>query len=80
MVQPNRHGQYLGFLVVDALRRCSSIEQRAQPLRAETDIDLVDAHLNPFDQGSEDSTLACHWQLGPVLTDLCSPRGKPVLR
>ena len=31
------------------------------------DVDLVDLHLDPFDQGSEDRTLACHRQLGPAL-------------
>jgi hypothetical protein len=61
------------------LRCCSSIEERAEPRRAETDVDLVDAYLDPFDQASEDSTLACHWQLGPALTDLCGPRDKPLL-
>jgi hypothetical protein len=38
-----------------------------------------DAHLDRFDQGSEDNALACHWQLGPALTDLCGPRDKPLL-
>ena len=28
-------------------------------------VDLVDLHLDPRDHGSEDRTLACHWQLGP---------------
>jgi len=55
------------------------IEWRAQPRRAETDVDLVDAHLDPFDQGSEDSTLAGHGQLGPVLADVCGARDKPLL-
>jgi hypothetical protein len=45
----------------------------------ETDVDPVDAHLDPVDQGSEDSTLACHGQLGPVLADICGPRDKPLL-
>jgi hypothetical protein len=31
---------------------------RAQPRPAETDVDLIGAHLDPVDQGSEDSTLA----------------------
>ena len=30
-------------------------------------------------RGSEDNALACHWQLGPALTDLCGPRDKPLL-
>ena len=55
------------------------IEWRAQPRRAETDVDLVDAHLDPFDQGSEDSMLACHGQLGPVLADVCGARDKSLL-
>ena len=76
--QPYRHGQKLGFA---ALRRCSSyIEQCAQPRRAETDVDLGDPHLDPFDQGGEDSTLAWHWQLGPALPDFGGPRDKPLLR
>jgi len=43
-------------------------------------VDLVDLHLDPFDQGSEDGALARHWQLGPVPADVCSPRDKPLLR
>ena len=43
------------------------------------DVDLVEAHLDPFNQRSEDGTLACHRQLEPVLADLCSPREKPLL-
>jgi hypothetical protein len=43
------------------------------------DVDLVDPHLDPFDQGSEDCTLAGHGQLGPVLADVCGPRDKPLL-
>jgi hypothetical protein len=27
-----------------------------QPRRSETDVDLLEAHLDPFDQGSEDCT------------------------
>ena len=51
----------------------------AQPRRAETDVDLVDAHLDPFNQRSEDGTLARHRQLGSALADVCSPREKPLL-
>ena len=42
-------------------------------------VDLVDLHLDPFDQGSEDRTLAGLGQLGPVFADVCSPRDKPLL-
>jgi hypothetical protein len=52
---------------------------RSEPRRAETDVDLVDAHLHPFDQSSEDNAPAGHRQLGPALTDLCAPRDKPLL-
>src|SRR6202035_3042042 len=38
VAQPHRHGQNLGFVVVHALRCCSSIEERAEPRRAETDV------------------------------------------
>jgi len=44
-----------------------------------TDLDPVDAHLDPFDQGSEDSALARHGQLGPALADICGPRDQPLL-
>jgi hypothetical protein len=80
-VQPYRHGQKLDLVVDHALRRSSSdIEQRAQPRRAETDVDLVDPYLDTFDQDSEDGTLAWHWQLGPALADFRGPRDKPLLR
>jgi len=36
-------------------------------------------YVDPFDQGGEDSALAGHGQLGPVLADLCGPRDTPVL-
>ena len=32
-----------------------------------------------LDQGSEDSTLALHRQLGPVLADFCGPRDLSLL-
>ncbi|MGC1885728.1 MAG: hypothetical protein WA709_06470 [Stellaceae bacterium] len=35
--------------------------------------------INPFDQGNQDGTLACHWQLGPVLAEIRGPRDKPLL-
>jgi hypothetical protein len=53
--------------------------ERGQPRRAETDVDPVDPYVDPFDQGGEDSALAGHGQLGPVLADLCGPRDTPVL-
>src|SRR6266404_4488183 len=78
--QPYRHGQDLGFIVGLTLRWCSSyIEERGQPRRAETDVDLVDAHLDAFDQGCEHSTLAGHGHLGPARADVCSPRDKLLL-
>ena len=43
------------------------------------DVDLVDPHLDPFDQGSEDRTLAGDGQLGPVLADVCGQREKTLL-
>jgi len=76
-----RHtGTGLDFVVGHALQGCrSNIEERAQPRRMETDVDLVDVHLDPVDQGSKDSTLACHGQLGPALADICGPRDQPLL-
>src|ERR1700722_12353078 len=38
-------------------------------------VDLIEPHLDPSDQGSEDGTLAWHWQLGPVPADVCSLAG-----
>jgi hypothetical protein len=46
---------------------------------AETDVDLVDPHFDPFDQGSEDHSLAGDGQLGPVLADVCGEREKTLL-
>jgi hypothetical protein len=43
------------------------------------DVDLVDPHLDPFDHGSEDRTLADDGQLGPVLADVCGQREKTLL-
>ena len=43
------------------------------------DVDLVDPHFDPFDQGSKDRTLAGNGQLGPVLADVCGPREKALL-
>ena len=42
-------------------------------------VDLVDPHLDPFDQGSEDRTLAGNGQLAPVLADVCGQREKTLL-
>jgi hypothetical protein len=42
------------------------------------DVDLVEANFDPFDQGSEDCTLARHRQLGPMLAEICGPRDKPL--
>jgi hypothetical protein len=39
----------------------------AEPRRTETYVDLVEAHVDPIDQGSEDSTPARCGQLGPEL-------------
>src|SRR5215469_8693680 len=80
-VQPYWYGHDLGFLIGDALYLgCSSIDERVELRRAETDFDLVDAHLDPFDQGSKNSTRACYGELGPALSDLRGSRGKPPLR
>src|ERR1700756_4129462 len=50
--QPYRYGLKLAILLPHALRwRSIAIEQGAQPRRAETDVDLVDARLDPIDQG-----------------------------
>jgi hypothetical protein len=42
-------------------------------------VDLVDLYLDPFDQSSEDRTLAGDGQLGPVLADVCGQREKTLL-
>ena len=49
-----------------------------EPRRAETDVDPVAADLDPFDQGSEHNTLACHRQFGPALAEICGTRGQPL--
>jgi len=43
------------------------------------DVDLIDAHLDPFDQGSEDRTRARRRQLGPPPPDIRSSRRNPLL-
>jgi hypothetical protein len=43
------------------------------------DVDLIDARLDPFNQGSEDRTRARRWQLGPLPRDLRGARDKPLL-
>ena len=50
-----------------------------EPCRAQVDVDLIDAHLDPFDQGSEDRTPTCRRQLGQLLPDLRSARDQPLL-
>src|SRR5262249_5433935 len=78
--QPYWHGHDLGFVIGDALYGGrSDIKERVEPTRAEADFDLVDAHLDPFDQGSKNSTGACYGELGPALSDLRGSRGKPPL-
>ena len=47
--------------------------------RAHNGVDPVDPYVDPFDQGGENSALAGHGQLGPVLADLCGRRDPPVL-
>src|SRR5262249_54873395 len=75
------YGHDLGFVIDDALYwGCSYIEERVEPTRAETAFELVAAHLDPFDQGSKNSTGACYGELGPALSDLRGSRGKPPLR
>ena len=70
----------MGFVVGHALQWCSrDIEQRVEPRRAETYFDPVNPHIDPVDQGSEDSTPACCGELGPALSDLFGSRGKPPL-
>jgi len=75
------YGHDLGFVIDHALYwGCSYIEERVELTRAEADFDLVDAHLDPFDQGSKNSMRACYGELGPALSDLLGSRGKPPLR
>jgi hypothetical protein len=76
--QPYRHRQYFDF-VARVWRHCGCIEQCMGSRQAETDVDLVDRHLDPFNQGSEDSTLAGNGQLGPVIAEICGSRDKPLL-
>jgi hypothetical protein len=79
--QPYWYGHDLGFVIDHALYwGCSYIEERVELTRAEADFDLVDAHLDPFDQGSKNSMRACYGELGPALSDLLGSRGKPPLR
>src|SRR5258705_8650422 len=79
--QPYWYGHDLGFVIDHALYwGCSYIEERVELTQAETDFDLVDAHLDPFDQGSKNSARACYRELGPALSDLLGSRGKPPLR
>jgi len=44
------------------------------------DVDPIDAHLDPFDQGSEDRTPSRGRQLGPLPPDLRGGRDKLLLR
>lgn len=75
--QPCRHTQDHGF---PSKRSCNSgIEERAEPCRAQVDVDLIDAHFDPFDQGGEDRTPSCRPQLGPLPPDLRSARDQPLL-
>jgi hypothetical protein len=79
--QPYWYRHDLGFVIDHALYwGCSYTEERVELTRAETDFALVDAHLDPFDQGTKNSTRACYGQLGPALSDLLGSRGKPPLR
>jgi hypothetical protein len=59
----------LGFVIGRALGCCSSgVEQRAEPYRAQVDVDPVAADVDAVDQGSEDSTPASYCCI--VLIDL----------
>jgi hypothetical protein len=62
-------------------RQASLAHPRGKPgfSTLEMNVDLVEAHLDPFDHGSEDRTLAGDGQLGPVLADVCGQREKTLL-
>jgi hypothetical protein len=59
LAQPHRHGQDLGF-VVGLIRqwRGWTIEERAEPCRAEMDIDLVGADVDAFHQTGKQGALS----------------------
>jgi hypothetical protein len=57
--QPHREGHDLVFLVrcMRHWRRCD-IEDRAEPCRADMDVDLIGPDVNAADQGGKEGTLA----------------------
>jgi hypothetical protein len=56
---------------------CADIEQRAEPCRAEMDVDLIGSDIDALDQRGKVGTLAWSRQIGPALADLRGARDEP---
>jgi hypothetical protein len=59
---------------------CDGTATSKNAVSPQVDVDLIDAHLDPFDQGSEDRTCTRRRPRGQLPPDLRSSCDKPLLR